>query len=189
VGLYVHSLGEIPTSAERGYYLYLLDYGWDEPLGQAMKNNLPQMADKASRSDAVVIHGPRGVHFEDEVLSWHHVNGEPAEEILPALLISTRHPSTIRESHGPNSRSSFPKDAMLLIPLKKSCSTPQDVADLIQKVFADIEAKRPLVDFRVAREMRKGVGRSLVDAFVLEPNVAGFGVDLKQIIATLFRSR
>jgi hypothetical protein len=27
------------------------------------------MADAASRSDAVVIHGPRGMHFEDEILS------------------------------------------------------------------------------------------------------------------------
>ncbi len=30
MGLYVHSLGEIPTGAERAYYVYLLDYGWEE---------------------------------------------------------------------------------------------------------------------------------------------------------------
>ena len=67
MGLYVHSLGEIPIGAQRAYYVYLLDYGWEEELGNAVRANLPRMADLASRANAVVIHGPRGVHFEDEV--------------------------------------------------------------------------------------------------------------------------
>src|ERR1039457_3514542 len=75
MGLYVHSIGELPTEAYRSYYVYLLDYGWDETFGEAVRSNLPRMADAASRSDAVVIHGPRGMHFEDEVLSWHDING------------------------------------------------------------------------------------------------------------------
>ena len=37
MGLYVHSLGEIPNGAERAYYVYLLDYGWEEPLGSAVR--------------------------------------------------------------------------------------------------------------------------------------------------------
>jgi hypothetical protein len=188
VGLYVHSLGELPTSAERGYYIYHLDYGWDEPIGDALRINLPKMADAASRSNAVVIHGPRGVHFEDEVLSWHHVNGEPAEDILPALLITTRHPSTIREEYGPAKGKQVPSDAMLIIPLKKACRTPQDVADLINEVFRDIKAKKALVEFKIAREMQRGVGRSLVDALILEPTIAGCGVDLKKALAALFGS-
>src|SRR5215510_7325511 len=60
MGLYVHSLGEVPNGAERAYYVYLLDYGWEEPLRSAVRANLPRMADLASRSDAVVIYGPRG---------------------------------------------------------------------------------------------------------------------------------
>lgn len=92
MGLYIHSLGEIPTGTERAYYIYLLDYGWKEALGNAVRANLLRMADMASRSNAVVIHGPRGVHFEDEVLSWHRVNGQDAKDILPAILITTRHP-------------------------------------------------------------------------------------------------
>src|SRR5712692_10589436 len=98
MGLYVDSLGEIPTAAARAYYVYLLDYGWEEALGNAVRANLPKMTDLASGSNAVVIHGPRGVHFEDEVLSWHRVNGQDAKDILPAILITTRHPSTFRES-------------------------------------------------------------------------------------------
>ena len=101
MGLYVHSLGEIPTGASRAYYVYLLDYGWQEPLGDAVRANLPRMADLASRSDAVVVHGPRGVHFEDEILSWHRVNGQDAKDILPAILVTTRHPTTFRELFQP----------------------------------------------------------------------------------------
>lgn len=92
MGLYVHSLGEIPTRTDRAYYVYLLDYGWEESLGNAVRANLPKMADVASRSNSVVIHGTRGVHFEDEVLSWHRVNGQDAKDILPAILVTTRHP-------------------------------------------------------------------------------------------------
>jgi hypothetical protein len=42
MGLYVHSLGEIPTGTERAYYVYLLDYGWEESLGNAVRANLHQ---------------------------------------------------------------------------------------------------------------------------------------------------
>jgi len=55
MGLYVHSLGEIPTGAERAYYVYLLDYGWKEPLGEAGRANLPPMADMASHSNRQTI--------------------------------------------------------------------------------------------------------------------------------------
>jgi len=59
MGLYIHSLGQIPNSAEKAYYIYLLDYGWEEPLGSSVRENLLRMADMAAHADAVVIHGPR----------------------------------------------------------------------------------------------------------------------------------
>lgn len=37
MGLYVQSLNNIPQSAHRDYYIYLLDYGWSEPLGNALE--------------------------------------------------------------------------------------------------------------------------------------------------------
>jgi hypothetical protein len=180
MGLYVHSLGEIPTGASRAYYIYLLDYGWEEPLGEAVRVNLPRMADMASRSDAVVIHGPRGVHFEDEVLSWHKVNGEDAKDILPAILVTTRHPSTFRESFGTKRGGRESKDALLLIPLRKTCESAQDVADLIQRVFEDIKNKKPLSKFGAAKRMKRGVAGAFVDAVILQPKIGGIGFDVKK---------
>jgi len=183
MGLYVHSLGEIPTGTERAYYVYLLDYGWEESLGNAVRANLPKMADLASRSNAVVIHGPRGVHFEDEVLSWHRVNGQDAKDILPAILVSTRHPSTFRESFEIKRSRKEAKDALLLIPLRKVCKSAEDVVELIQRVFEDIKDKKQLSKFRAAKRMRRGVAGALVDAVILQPKVGGIGFDLKKFFA------
>ena len=181
MGLYVHSLGEIPTDAERAYYVYLLDYGWEESLGNAVRANLPRMADMASRSKAVVIHGPRGVHFEDEVLSWHRVNGQDAKNILPAILITTRHPSTFHESFETKNSKKERRDALLLIPLRKVCKSPEAVVELIQRVFEDIKDKKHLSKFRAAKRMRRGVAGALVDAVILQPKVGGIGFDLKKL--------
>lgn len=84
MGLYVHSLGEIPSGGDRAYYVYLLDYGWEEALSGAVRANLPRMADMASRSNAVVIHGPRGVHFEEGFVvaprKWKRRKGNPSRD-------------------------------------------------------------------------------------------------------------
>jgi hypothetical protein len=39
MGLHVHSLSNIPKSENRDYLIYLLEYGWHEPLAQALNNN------------------------------------------------------------------------------------------------------------------------------------------------------
>jgi len=163
--------------------VYLLDYGWEESLGNAVRANLQKMADLASRSNAVVIHGPRGVHFEDEVLSWHRVNGQDAKDILPAILVSTRHPSTFRESFEIKRSRKEAKDALLLIPLRKVCKSAEDVVELIQRVFEDIKDKKQLSKFRAAKRMRRGVAGALVDAVILQPKVGGIGFDLKKFFA------
>jgi hypothetical protein len=183
MGLYIHSLGEIPTATERAYYIYLLDYGWKEALGNAVRANLPRMADMASRSNAVVIHGPRGVHFEDEVLSWHRVNGQDAKDILPAILITTRHPSTFHESFETKKSKKESRDALLLLPLRKICKSSEDVVELIQRVFEDIKSQKRLSEFRAGKRMRRGVAGALVDAVILQPKVGGIGFDLKKLFA------
>jgi len=183
MGLYVHSMGEIPTGAERGYYVYLLDYGWEEPLGEAVRANIPKMAAMASRSDAVVVHGPRGVHFEAEVLSWHHINGQDADEILPAILITTWHPSTFRENIATQESRKEAADSLLLLPLRKLCKTPQQVVDLARKVFDDIGERKRLSQFHAAKRMRRGTAGALVDAVILQPNVGGIGFDVKKFFS------
>ena len=50
------------------------------------------MAKKAAVNSTVVIQGTEIGHFEDEVFSWHGINGVDAEDCLPAILITNTHP-------------------------------------------------------------------------------------------------
>jgi hypothetical protein len=187
VGLIIHSLGEAPAHAERGYCIYLLDYGWKEPLGEALRRNFKKMAAIASANNAVVAMGVHGIHFADEVLSWHSINGQPSRELLPAILITTRHPQTFRESRPDRGKDEGPiiDNRMLLIPLREVCTTSTDVAVLINKIFDDIEKKTELTNFVVAQEMIRGKRGAITDAIVLRPSVLGFGVDLKAVFGFL----
>ena len=182
MGLYIQSLEHIPLEAKRDYFIYLLDYGWNEPLGEALMKNYEKMATIAAENKAVVIRGTHRVHFEDEVLSWHNINGENAEEILPAILITNRHPSKFRESYENSRNGEIEKDLkLILIPLKKFCKSTTDVVCLIEKVFNDIKSQKDLNNFRVGKEVRKGFGRALADAIILEPNFAGLGFNFNKL--------
>lgn len=185
MGLYVHSLLELPIEAKRSYYIYLLDYGWKEPLSDALFKNFQKMAEIASNNNAVVIRGFNSrVHFYDEVFSWHNINGEDGEELLPAILVTDRHPKEFKESFGgENSKKSSKTDFKIIVfPLKKYCKTTTDVAAYVDKIFRDIIEKKSLSDFRVLKEMKKGLGKAVVDGLLLQPNVAGLGYDLKPLI-------
>ncbi len=99
MGLYVQSLENLPADTSKNYYIYLLDYGWSEPLGEALSKNFERMAEIAEGNNAVVIRSKNRVHFEDEVLSWHNINGEDAGKILPAILITNRNPHKFKERY------------------------------------------------------------------------------------------
>lgn len=73
MGLMVHSLEGMPEEHHRDYFIYLLDYGWKEPLSEVMMNNFSKMATLASeqKNSVVIMKADVGVHFSDEVLSWH----------------------------------------------------------------------------------------------------------------------
>lgn len=184
MGLYVQSLENIPdVKIHKDYFVYLLDYGWNEPLGETLMKNYENMAKIAAENKAVVIRGTHRVHFEDEVLSWHNVNGENAEEILPAILITNRHPNKFKESNSLNPSAEIENNLkLILIPLKKFCNSTSDVVTLIDKLFNDIKEGKDLDDFRVAKEIRKGFGRALADAVILEPNFAGMGFSFRKMI-------
>jgi len=185
MGLYVHSLLELPIEAKRSYYIYLLDYGWAEPLSGALFENFHKMAEIASNNDAIVIRGFNSpVHFSDEVFSWHSINGEDGREFLPAILVTDKHPREFRESFDGKSLSEGNRTdfKIIVFPLKKYCKTTTDVAAYIDKIFRDIVEKKNLSDFRVLKEMKKGLGKAVVDGLLLQPNVAGLGYDLKPLI-------
>jgi len=180
---------------DRSYYLYVLDYGWDEPLGKTIHANFSRIADLAAKNEAIVLAGTDSRAFTDEILSahvndhqfsWSSINGEDGEEILPALMISNIHPMRFRGEF-PNYR--FPKtkkgvadEKLILIPLRGVCSSPTEVVVLIERIFSDIADKKPLTDFSIAKEITAGNSGSYLDAVILKPSIWGMGVDIREII-------
>jgi hypothetical protein len=194
MGLYVHSLSRLPLGLEREYYLYVLDYGWDDPLGQAINANFRRIAELAAKNQAVVIAGtdPRAfadevlsVHFDNPQFSWSNVNGEDGEEVLPALMISTIHPQKFRSEtldyQLPRVGKGIADEKLILIPLKSACKDSTEVFALIERIFRDIAAKKPLEGFAIAKEIKAGRGNAFSDAFILKPALWGVGVDLKEL--------
>lgn len=187
MGLVVHHIGRLPTDNQRDYYLYLLDYGWHEPLGEALLGSFEDMAAIASPNKAAVIRGTRGSHFEDEVLTWHGFNGQDREELLPAILITTKHPQYFEgDPAKPRLNKGLWKgESLLLVPLKSCCASTGDVARLVRRMLDDITAKKPLTSFSVTGTQRSGLDGAIVDAVILQPNISGIGVDLKKLIARM----
>jgi len=192
MGLYVHTLSKLPLGLERDYYLYILDYGWDEPLGGALHSNFRRMADLAAKHNASVIAGTDARAFTDQVISMHvddrqfsyqSINGEAGETILPALMIATIHPGKFKTEHPDYRPRKAPRgvadDKLILIPLRGVCQSPTEVVDLVERIFRDIAAKKPLQEFSIAKELRAGEQGALSDAFILKPALWGVGVDLR----------
>lgn len=182
MGLMIHSLDILSPEAKRDYFVYVLDYGWSESLSDVIRKNFQNLAGWASKNDSAIITGVGEIgHFDNEVLSWHSINGDNAENILPAILITRTNPHKFRE-FSDFGRKKVDKDfTYILIPLKKVCKTETDVLDLIRKITRDIEEKKDLIDFQIKKELKPGFGKAIVKSMIMEPNFNGIGFSFNRL--------
>lgn len=193
----VHCLGRLPTDLARSYFIYVLDFGWQEPLGNAIRQNFARMASLAAQNNAVVIAGTDPEAFTKEVISFHsnsellsysHINGQIADDLLPAILITTSHP---REFQKLNESEAVCRkipintelDRLLLIPVRDFCKSPTDVIQLIEKIFRDIREQKRLSEFSVRSVMYRDRQKTQTDALILQPNTNSIGVNLEESFA------
>ena len=88
------------------------------------------------------------------------VNNENAEELLPALLITNKHPEYFRfataEFSGRENILRIKENEddikLILVPFKRFCKTTSDVTTLIEKVFNDICTKRIYQNLELQRK-------------------------------------
>ena len=183
MGLYVNSISELPLSESRAYYIYVLDYySWDEPISNTLKSNVERIAAFCSANDAVMVKGLPDSHFGSEVLSWVKINGQDPGLVLPALLITTIHPDYFMKPYNSESFEEI-QESLIFLKIRDICTNPTDVVNLLEKIFNDIKDRRAIKDFAVAQEQRKGEHGAIVDALILEPNIAGIGVDIKKLVS------
>lgn len=192
MGLMIHSLEGLSEAHHRDYFIYLLDYGWKEPLSQVLNDNFSKMADMASKQkNAVVIKSAAdGVHFSDEVMSWHNINGDDAEanDLLPAILVTNRHPAEFRRRSENYNEQVEDNLKLLIFPLKKYCKDNTEVISLIQKIFHNINLGRDLNDFKIMKDKKKGIGGALAHSIILEPNISGIGFSFNKFVDYFRRS-
>lgn len=187
MGLKISTIAAIPESVDRDYYLYILDYyNWDEPISKTLRDSFDKIAKFAAENNSVAIQGIPESHFYSELMSWESVNGVDPKDLLPALMITTLHPKYFLDR---NDRQSIggriPEDKLVFIEISKVCKTPQDVIKIIEKIFRDIKDKKEIKDFKVKKELKGGIGKILNDTIILEPNIAGVGVNINNIFKFL----
>ncbi len=187
MGLKISTIAAIPQNVERSYYLYILDYyNWDEPIGNTLRNSFDKISKFAAENDSVAIQGIPESHFYSELMSWESVNGIDPKELLPALMIATIHPKYFLDGNDKQTyNEKIPEDKLVFIEIGKVCNTPLDVLKLIEKVFQDIKEKKEIKDFKVKKELKGGIGKILNDTIILEPNIAGIGVNINNIFKFL----
>lgn len=187
MGLMVKSLSNVPHT-DRKYFIYLLACGWDTALDRVLSDLFPRMAQEASDLDSVVIAGSIPNHFQNDVFSWHRINGEEATELLPAILLTTVHPNRFRNEGDPFWRTQMPGEHMVLISLKDVAPNPDQVRDLVRKLFLDIKERKDLSDFEIVKTISSHRSNAFMDSIILRPGVAGCSIDIKQAFKALFIS-
>ena len=187
MGLKISTIAAIPENVERSYYLYILDYyNWDEPISNTLRNSFDKIAKFAAENDSIAIQGITESHFYSELMSFEAVNGIDPKELLPALMITTIHPKYFLNGHNKQIRDEkIPLDKLVFIEIGKICKTPQDVLRLIEKIFQDIRDKKEIRDFKVKKELKGSVGKTLNDTIILEPNFFGVGVNINKLFEFL----
>ncbi|GIL01955.1 MAG: hypothetical protein BroJett030_18540 [Alphaproteobacteria bacterium] len=188
MGLKITTLARLPEKTDRAFFVYFLDYGWDDDLTRAMYENFDMLAEVAAENRGLLVAGLDRTEFANEVLSWHHVNNDPADDLLPAIMVTDVEPRLLADASGfdfgevrqrPSSRTAYP-ERFVLIPLRDICNSAADVTELLQKLVTDLRSGRSLPDFEICRVKAKGPDAA-ANMVILQPNVGGIGVDLKEI--------
>lgn len=190
MGLKVTTIARLPEKTGRAFFVYFLDYGWDDDLTRAMYENFDAFAGITAENRSLLISGLNRTEFANEVLSWHHVNSEPADDLLPAIMITDIEPALLIGNDtfdfGPMKRRSSSgtthPERFVLLPLREMCRTSADVTRLLQQIANDLKSGKTLSEFEIQRVKPKNE-TSVANMVVLQPNIAGVGVDLKEVLS------
>jgi len=178
MGLVVESLAEVSPDLYRSYWVYLLNYGLESNLAEAIKGNFVEIAQRTSKSQAAFVMGASR-HFDDELLRWDRVFGLSGDEHLPALLVTTKNP---HEFMNFDWHADMDEHEFILVPLRKLGSCGDDAVAVLNSVLRDVESKKPLSEFNIrSRLATHSLPKVAGKVLVLQPNFMGLGVDLKEL--------
>ena len=188
MGLYVNHLDTVSLNGERSLYIYLLDYGWSDSFWRDLfQKHFMTMANRASETGAVVVASPNGVHFANEVLSWHRVGHLDASRVLPGILLTKTHPNLFHEDSNDDTLAAPGFDDLLVVPLAPFCTTEAEFISSVERIFSDLKNGFQLANFSIAKHSIPltsdgALGRRIVNAVELKPGMFGMSVNLKSLL-------
>ena len=181
MGLMIHSLVKLPDFIEKDYFVYLLDYGFKDPVSEELGKHFSELSDWAGKNNSVVLRGT-APHFNDEVFSWHSINDISGEEILPAIMVTTINPHYFHMLSPRSAKSTWEEnDKILLLPLKEYINGVEDVYPLLRKLLKDLSSGKKLTEFSLAPQKKDSLKQKIKNCLILQPNIHGLGVDLTKV--------
>ncbi|MEO1309507.1 MAG: hypothetical protein AAFV51_00885 [Pseudomonadota bacterium] len=188
MGLQVATIARLPIEGSRDYYIYLLDYGWDEPIAEALRDNFEFLAKSCSENNAVIVKGFDAKEFNNEVFAYHSIDGEAAVELLPALLVTKTNPAYFAQDVDQRWTKAYKVnevDNFILVPVRKFCKKASEVPGLLDSIMKDISEGESLCNFQVSRQVARKESR--FSWLMLEPNIYGVGVRMPKLFEYLRR--
>lgn len=182
------TLRPLPDKTGRDFSIYFLDYGWNDELTRAMYENFDTLPGVSADNRSLLIAGPNRTEFANEVLSWHHVNNDPADELLPAIMVTDVEPRLLASDisidvgpirRRPASKTAYP-EKFILLPLRDVSRTAADVTALLQTLASDLRSGRALWGFEIGRVKAKGPDAA-ANMAIRQPNIGGVGIDLEEV--------
>jgi hypothetical protein len=170
MGYSLSSLGNLPVQEDISLYIFVIGGGWKGELQDAIEQNFMELACRIG-PNAVIAKG-----FDSEMWSQQICEkylGKDVQTVidtLPALLLTDTHPDRLTET-----------SLRLLVPLRDA-----------QRRFGGIEAFfRALTEFSLNRdasflsrfEEKPTLGSKAWSVLELKPNLFGFGINLKELVA------
>ena len=88
MGVKITTIAQIPSEIEIPYFIYFLTSRFPYRSSRALHKAFDVMAQEAGIGDFVVLQGVTH-EFGGEVMNAYSIDGIPADDILPAILITS----------------------------------------------------------------------------------------------------
>lgn len=174
MGYRISTLKNLPKH-HNFYFILIGDYSVNDRINDLFRNNFNYLADNVSNSG--IVQRTEDQALEQEIYrsvgSLIHNKSElgnlirSIESHMPGLLITDKHPSELDES-----------SLIIFITFSKLSKIYKNNNDLVQDLIALSEGKNKNI---IEKVNNKGFLTKLKDALILEPNIHGFGINLKKL--------
>jgi hypothetical protein len=170
MGYMLSSLGNLPVQRNISLYIFVVNGRWRGEFDELIEKNFSTLAKRIGRN-SVIAKGFEPEFWSAQVCSKYLGKAvKTMIDVLPALLLTDAHPDFLTEG-----------SLRLLVPLRDAEKRFGGL-DVFFSALADF-AKTRNPAFLTRFEDKESVGKKAWSVLELKPNMFGFGVNLKELVA------